>query len=143
MVCGQATENLPRIVLTHDPDSDTVTAVAVEGLSSPGSMLGLGAREPWRFCGQPRELVVTPRGTLATNQAIPAVEACAAGLGFGRFLAYQVEPWVRSDRLRIVLQAFEPSPVPVSLVYAETRLMTPRLRVLLDFMKQRLRTALN
>lgn len=32
MVCGQATEDLPRIVLNYDAKTGTVTAVAVEGL---------------------------------------------------------------------------------------------------------------
>jgi arsenite oxidase small subunit len=32
MVCGQATEDLPRVVLDYDAKSDTVTAVAVDGL---------------------------------------------------------------------------------------------------------------
>jgi arsenite oxidase small subunit len=32
MVCGQATENLPQIVLEYNPRNDTVTAVGVEGL---------------------------------------------------------------------------------------------------------------
>jgi len=32
MVCGQATENLPRIVLDYDERQDMVTAVAVDGL---------------------------------------------------------------------------------------------------------------
>ena len=32
MVCGQATENLPRIVLQYNAKDDTVTAVAVNGL---------------------------------------------------------------------------------------------------------------
>jgi arsenite oxidase small subunit len=32
MVCGQATENLPQIVLEYNAKNDTVTAVAVEGL---------------------------------------------------------------------------------------------------------------
>jgi len=32
MVCGQATENLPRIVLQYDAGAGTVTAVAVDGL---------------------------------------------------------------------------------------------------------------
>ncbi len=32
MVSGQATENLPSIVLVYNPDDDTVTAVAVDGL---------------------------------------------------------------------------------------------------------------
>lgn len=32
MICGQATENLPMIVLDHSQEDDTVRAVAVEGL---------------------------------------------------------------------------------------------------------------
>jgi arsenite oxidase small subunit len=32
MVCGQATENLPQIVLEYNAHNDTVTAVGVEGL---------------------------------------------------------------------------------------------------------------
>lgn len=32
MICGQATENLPVIVLDHDADDDTVRAMAIEGL---------------------------------------------------------------------------------------------------------------
>ena len=32
VVCGQATENLPRVVLQYNTASDTVTAVAVDGL---------------------------------------------------------------------------------------------------------------
>jgi arsenite oxidase small subunit len=32
MVCGQATENLPRIVLKYDGKDDSITAVAVVGL---------------------------------------------------------------------------------------------------------------
>lgn len=32
MVCGQATENLPRVTLRYHEKTDTITAVAVEGL---------------------------------------------------------------------------------------------------------------
>ena len=32
MVCGQATEDLPRIALEYDAKSDSVTAVGVDGL---------------------------------------------------------------------------------------------------------------
>lgn len=32
MVTGQATENLPRIVLRYDPSDDSVTAIGVDGL---------------------------------------------------------------------------------------------------------------
>jgi arsenite oxidase small subunit len=32
MVCGQATEDLPKVVLSYDPKADTVTAVGLDGL---------------------------------------------------------------------------------------------------------------
>jgi arsenite oxidase small subunit len=32
MICGQATENLPRVRLEYDAKAGTVAAVAVEGL---------------------------------------------------------------------------------------------------------------
>ena len=32
MVCGQATENLPRIILRYDAASGTVSAIAIDGL---------------------------------------------------------------------------------------------------------------
>ena len=32
MICGQATENLPRILLRYDASSDAISAVGVEGL---------------------------------------------------------------------------------------------------------------
>ena len=32
MVCGQATENLPRVLLDYDAKTDTLNAVGVDGL---------------------------------------------------------------------------------------------------------------
>jgi arsenite oxidase small subunit len=32
MICGQATENLPRVVLEYNAKTDSITAVAVDGL---------------------------------------------------------------------------------------------------------------
>lgn len=103
---------------------------------------GLASSNNWRFKTANGEWSVPVQGPFTSNQAIPAVEACASGLGFGHFLAYQVAPWVRSGKLRIVLEDFESVPAPVNLVYTDARLMTPRLRVLLEFMKARLGAAL-
>jgi DNA-binding transcriptional LysR family regulator len=99
---------------------------------------GLGVHDTWRFLDDGHEINVPIHGPFSTNQAVAAVEACAAGLGFGFLLAYQVRPWIESGKLRIVLREFEPTALPVSFVYTDARLMSPRLRVLLDFMKARL-----
>lgn len=69
----------------------------------------------WRFREGGRTRSVSIRSSFACNQAQAAVDACASGLGFGSFLSYQVEPEVRAGRLRVVLEAFEPSPLPSTL----------------------------
>ncbi len=99
---------------------------------------GLAPGPAWRFRDGARELSVPVAGSLATNQAAAALDACAEGLGFGLFLSYQVEPAVRAGRLRVVLADFEPPPLPVSLVYRDARLVTSRLRALLEWLKPRL-----
>lgn len=97
---------------------------------------GLGR---WTFVEDGRELDVRVSGAFACNQAAVVVQACAAGLGFGRLLSYQVEPEVRAGELRVVLEAFEPPPLPVQIVYPGTRLPSARLRAFVGFIKEQLR----
>lgn len=92
-----------------------------------------------RAGGRGGELAVRIDAGFTANVATAAVEACAAGLGFGRFLAYQVDEAIRTGRLRVVLERFEPPPLPVQIVYPDARLMSPRLRVFVDFLREGLR----
>jgi DNA-binding transcriptional LysR family regulator len=97
--------------------------------------LGLAPGSAWHFRQGRRDLPVRVEGPFLCNQAAAAVDACAAGLGFGLFLSYQVEPLVRAGKLRVVLSDFEPPRLPVSVVYADARLMSTRLRAFVDWMK--------
>ena len=99
---------------------------------------GINPGENWVFADQGREITVRIRGSFACNQAATAAQACADGLGFGMFLSYQIAPLVRDKQLEIVLPDFELPPLPVSLVYPESRLVSTRIRVLIDWLKQEL-----
>ena len=99
---------------------------------------GLSAAPVWNFVDARKPLSVSIDGPFACNQAAVAVEACAEGIGFGRFLSYQVESLVAEERLRLVLQDFEPPAIPIHVVFAHARLMTPRIRAFVDWMKANL-----
>lgn len=103
---------------------------------------GLAPGDAWHFREGDRSITVPMRGVFVTNQAMPAVEACALDAGYGTFLAYQVAGSIADGRLQILLEEFEPVPVPVSLIWSDARLMSPSLRSLLDFVRDRLRTGL-
>ena len=97
------------------------------------------ARNGWTFQEGGKPLVLQINGNLEFNQAAPAVAACVAGAGLGKFLSYQPAPYVREKKLKIVLQDYELPPRPVSLVYPHARLLPARTRVFIEWMKQELR----
>jgi DNA-binding transcriptional LysR family regulator len=97
-----------------------------------------GTETRWRFCESDKDLVVPIDGRFGCNQTGAAAAACVNGVGFGRFLSYQVQDLVANDQLRIVLTDYEPQPRPVSLVYPGGRLVSARMRALVDWLKDAL-----
>jgi DNA-binding transcriptional LysR family regulator len=88
------------------------------------------------FQDKGRALRVAARGNLEFNQVLPAVQACAAGLGFGMFFHYQVAPFVAQKSLRIVLDKFERPPRPIQAVYPHARLLPARTRAFIDWLRE-------
>ncbi|HSD52624.1 MAG TPA: LysR family transcriptional regulator [Burkholderiales bacterium] len=99
---------------------------------------GLGPTHEWTFFEAGRRITVPVAGPLSGNQAEPLVDACVDGLGIGNFLSYQVAPLVAAGRLKLVLAAWCPPPVPVSVVYPHAKLLPARTRLLVDWLRARL-----
>lgn len=95
----------------------------------------LGALPEWRFAG---DIIVRIAPRFTVTQAEAAVAAAVDGQGIVRALSYQVAEELADGRLLRLLQAFEPPPAPVHLVFPTARLMAPRLRAFLDFAAPRL-----
>lgn len=93
---------------------------------------------PWTFRHNGREFTVAVGGNIEFNQAAATAAACAAGLGVGRFIAYQVADLVARKKLRIVLEEFEAPPLPLSVVYPHARLLPARTRVFVDWIRREL-----
>ncbi|WP_395317795.1 LysR family transcriptional regulator [Variovorax sp. UC74_104] len=89
----------------------------------------------WQFYEGAKAISVMPDNWLEFNHLAPAIESCAAGMGFGTFFSYQVMPHVAQGRLKLVLEDFEPPPRPVSVIYPNARLLPARTRAFIDWMK--------
>lgn len=98
------------------------------------------ASAEWAFCAPESGAVVgvhvAPR--FAVNAAEAALEAATAGRGIVRALSYQTASAFAEGRLVRLLPAWEPAPLPVSLVFPSARLLPPRVRAFLDFAAPRL-----
>jgi DNA-binding transcriptional LysR family regulator len=92
----------------------------------------------WTFYEAGKAMPIAITGNLEFNQAAPTVQACVAGLGLGRFLAYQPAQALRERKLRIVLADHEPPAAPIAVVYPHARLLPARTRLFIEWMKQEL-----
>lgn len=103
---------------------------------------GLMQNREWRFVDGKKSggVAIAPR--LETNDAMAAIAAVQAGDGITITLSYMVADLIRAGQLVPVLEDFAPPPVPVHLVYPESRLMAPKLRAFVDFATLHLADAL-
>ena len=93
----------------------------------------------WTFQDGAKKFTVPVSGNLELNHLAPAIEACAAGLGLGMFVSYQVAPYVARKKLKVVLQQFERPSRPINLIYPNARLLPARTKVLIDWLKRELK----
>jgi len=93
----------------------------------------------WSFA-RGRTVRLQPR--LAINSIEGARASAIEGRGVARLLSYQIAEDVRAGRLKLLLQDFEPPPLPAHLVAPKDRLVLPKTRAFTDFAAPRLKAAL-
>jgi len=133
VVCGSPAYFAAHGTPQKPADLTRLDCVSFEGLTSSAN---------WQFSKAKAEVSVTIHSRLVVNTAEAAIDAATAGVGVTRVLSYQVADALRSGELAVVLERFEPEPVPVSLVHAGGRLLPLKLRAFLDFATPRLRARL-
>lgn len=104
---------------------------------------GLMPNREWRFLVGRSGKCVSFMPKLEINDAVSAIAAAEAGDGITVALSYMVAERIRQGSLVQVLDEVTPPPVPVHLVFPQTRLLAPKLRALVDFAAPRLKRSLD
>ncbi|MBT2299958.1 LysR family transcriptional regulator [Variovorax paradoxus] len=78
------------------------------------------------------------RGAATVSHADAYAACCVAGLGFAQMPRYHVERELAAGTLREVLAEFRPPPMPVSVMYPHHRQLSPRVRVFVDWVADRM-----
>ncbi len=99
----------------------------------------LASMRAWVFGTGKSEVSIPVRSRLAVNTAEAAIAAAMLGMGLIRVLSYQVTDAVRQNSLAIVLEDYESTPLPVSLVHKGQAPLPLKLRAFLDFATPELR----
>ena len=133
VVCASPDYLAANGIPTTPDDLAHHSVISFESVSSPSS---------WTFESGGVELTVPFRSRLSVNTIDAAIDAGLSGAGLIRAVSYQVVDFVRSNRMAIVLESFEPPPRPVHLVYDKQNRLPLKLRAFVDFVVPRLRQRL-
>ena len=104
---------------------------------------GLMPNREWRYLDGRSGKAVSFMPRLEISDAVAAIAAAEAGDGITVALSYMVAEQIRQGSLVQVLAEWTPPAVPVHLVFPQSRLLAPKLRVFVDFVAPRLKLALD
>ncbi len=111
----------------YTPD-DLDDHVAVGFVSS-----ATGAAMPFEFTERGTVRKVTLPSVVSVSAAESLVAAARLGLGLIQAPRYHLEADIAAGTLVTVLDAYAPTPTPVSLLYHRSRQLSPRVRVFIDW----------
>ena len=124
-----------RYGMPAKPQDVSLHFCIARGLSLQGAI--------WEFAKDNAALEIKIRPRLMVSTAEAAIDAALSGQGITRAFSYQTKLALVAGKLAEILQEFEPSPWPVSLVYHRERVLPQKLRMFIDFAAPRLRAQLD
>ncbi len=93
----------------------------------------------WRFENSGSNLTIRIKPRLRVTSNDSAIEAAVMGLGITRILSYQIATQLASGELQIILNEFEPKPMPINIIHREGRYASAKIRSFVDIIAVRLR----
>ncbi len=91
----------------------------------------------WTFSMPSGQQKVEVRGPFDSDDGDVLTGWALAGRGIVNKPRFEVEPFIRDQRLRIILADTPPTPIQLAAVYPHKNLQDPKVRLLLDFMAER------
>lgn len=104
--------------------------------------VGASANLDWTFGEGDHSQAIHVAPTLSVSTLRAAIGEAQAGRMLTRVLSYQVLDDLATHRLHAVLEAFEPPPLPVCLVFPRSRIPSARVMAFVELATERLGAAL-
>jgi DNA-binding transcriptional LysR family regulator len=102
---------------------------------------GLAEANSWTFDSDYGRRTTPVAGTLSVDNADAMAKAVRAGIGIALLPYWLLQEEIESGEVRILLQEYEPTALPINAVYASGRWLSHRARAFIDFLAERLGTA--
>jgi DNA-binding transcriptional LysR family regulator len=100
----------------------------------------LGTRDFWRFSVKGKEKQVRVSGNIRCNSGIGLVDAALKHIGIVQLPDYYVEQRLESGELTTLLSQYQEPDEGIWAVYPQNKYLSPRIRLLIDYLKAQLAT---
>lgn len=97
----------------------------------------LTVEDQWTLSGTDGDYTVSVRGVLCSNNGEVLRDAAVRGLGIALLPQFIVETELHQGTLQVVLPDYHPSELSISVVYPVNRHLSVKIRLLVDFLKER------
>jgi DNA-binding transcriptional LysR family regulator len=87
----------------------------------------------WHFAGPDGDTTVTVSGRFSADNSVAVLRAAVAGVGVALTNDVLARPEIAAGRLRPLLTRYVPAGQPLTIVYPSRRNLSPRVRVVIDF----------
>ncbi len=94
----------------------------------------LAEADRWRFSAGGRDVAIPVTGRLRSNNQEVLLQAALDAGGIMLAPSWLVRDHVAKGRLRLVLQPYEPEPTPIYILYPHARLLSAKVRALIDYL---------
>lgn len=128
----------PAYLAAHGTPGTPDDLAAHDCISYEGALVG----NAWRFVRDKMEATVSVRPRLFVSQVEAACDAARAGIGITRVFYHHVAASIEAGTLATVLDDFEPTPLPVNLLYTAGRFLPIKVRAFLDVAAPQLKAQL-
>lgn len=113
----------PKELLRHKTIASSIVSPSVE----------------WKFQDNNTPFSIRTKPRLIVTSFDAAIEAARCGFGIARQMSYQISRHLASGDLKIILNKFELSPIPIHVIHREDKHKSARVRTFVDMMSERLR----
>jgi DNA-binding transcriptional LysR family regulator len=93
----------------------------------------------WSFQIDGRARLIKVQGSFRSNSMTAIYSAASSGVGLGYSPLWQIKHLVATSKVQVVLENFEPKPVPIHALWQENRLAPAKVRAFIDLLALRLK----
>jgi DNA-binding transcriptional LysR family regulator len=95
-----------------------------------------GRPRRWHFRRQKKTVVVDPRPRISVNEVLTVYHLVLGGAGLGIIFDHLCAPNIEAGRIIRLLPDWTISPVEIDIVFPSKKIISPSVRVFVDFLKE-------